>query len=226
VKKHTSILLAACLLVGAAGGPAFAQQKPTDTDKTAEQAARQVEAGARAAQKVAEEARQADEARAAAVTPLEVAVVIARYQGEKKLSSLPYTLSVNAGVNRQPTRLRMGGAVPMPTMTPPTTPDGKPLPGGAAVMPIQYVDVGTNIDSNARPLPDGRFEVYISIEDKSVASGAQPQASAVAAVPFVRTFQTVNTLILRDGQTRQFSAAADRVTGEVVKVEVTLHVVK
>ena len=33
-------------------------------------------------------------------------------------------------------------------------------------------------------------------------------------------------LVLRDGQTRQFTAAADRITGEVVKVDVTLKVVK
>jgi hypothetical protein len=35
-----------------------------------------------------------------------------------------------------------------------------------------------------------------------------------------------NNLVLRDGQTRQFTAATDRVTGEVVKVDVTLRVVK
>ena len=34
------------------------------------------------------------------------------------------------------------------------------------------------------------------------------------------------TLVLRDGQTRQFSAATDRVNGEVVRIEVTLRVVK
>jgi hypothetical protein len=122
----------------------------------------------------------------------------------------------------------MGGSVPMPTITPPAGPEGKPIPGAgvAPVLPVQYMDVGTNIDSNARPLPDGRFEVFVSIEDKSVATGAQPQASTVTALPFVRTFQTSNTLILRDGQTRQFTTAADRVTGETIKVEVALHVVK
>jgi hypothetical protein len=49
------------------------------------------------------------------VTPLEVAVVIARYQGEKKLSSLPYTLSVNCRSQPPANALRMGGAVPMPS---------------------------------------------------------------------------------------------------------------
>jgi hypothetical protein len=118
----------------------------------------------------------------------------------------------------------MGGAVPMPTMAPPTTPDGKPLPTGVLAGPVQYMDVGTNIDSNARPLPDGRFEVFVSIEDKSVATAGQ--VAPMSTMPFVRTFQTSNYLVLRDGQTRQYTAAADRVTGEVIKVDVTLRVVK
>jgi hypothetical protein len=217
VKKQTSIVLAGFLLVG--GARAFAQQNGAD------QAGRQAEAVARAAQKVAEEAKQADEARAAAVNPVDVEVVIARYQGEKKLSSLPYTLSVTPTPNRAPTRLRMGGAVPMPSMAPPIGPDGKPVGPVVAGGPVQYMDVGTNIDSGVRQLPDGRFEVFVSVEDKWVVTAAQTP-SAISALPFVRSFQTSNTLVMRDGQTRQFTAAADRVTGEIIKVEVTLKVVK
>jgi hypothetical protein len=88
------------------------------------------------------------------------------------------------------------------------------------------MDVGTNIDSGVRPLPDGRFEVFVSVEDKWVVNAAQSSGAGAATLPFVRSFQTSNTLVMRDGQTRQFTTAADRVTGEVVKVEVTLRVVK
>ena len=63
----------------------------------------------------------------------------------------------------------------------------------------------------------------MSIEDKAMASSAQPPGSVV---PFVRTFLTSNSLILKDGQSRQYTTAADRVTGELVKVDVTLKVVK
>ena len=225
MKKHTWILVAACLVTAGVAVPAFAsasaqatadkQQKPNDTN-AADQAAQQAEAVARAVQKVADGGN---------VIPIDVEIVIARYQGDKKLGSLPYTLNVNASAQRFPTRLRMGGAVPMPTMAPATMSDGKPLPvvGGG---PVQYVDVGTNIDSNARPLPDGRFEVFVSVEDKWVATAPQAVQSPLSSLPFVRSFQTSNTLVLRDGQTRQFTTAADRVTGEVVKVEVTLKVVK
>jgi hypothetical protein len=42
----------------------------------------------------------------------------------------------------------------------------------------------------------------------------------------LRTFQVSNSVVLRDGQTRQFTAATDRVSGEIVRIDVTLRVVK
>ena len=46
-------------------------------------------------------------------------------------------------------------------------------------------------------------------------------------LPVISTFQgEQQRCVLRDGQTRQFTAAADRITGEVVKVDVTLKVAK
>jgi hypothetical protein len=42
----------------------------------------------------------------------------------------------------------------------------------------------------------------------------------------LRTFQTTNNLILRDGQIRQFAAATDPVNGQLVKIGVTLKVEK
>ena len=77
---------------------------------------------------------------AAPVTPLKVSVVVSRFQGEKKLSSLPYTLSVNAGSRAT---LRMGAKVPVMMMMTANMP--KDLPQGG---PVQYQDVGTSIDCN------------------------------------------------------------------------------
>ena len=48
------------------------------------------------------------------VVPLKVQVVISRYQGEKKVSSMPYNLSMNAG-NRA--NLRMGAKIPVMMIT-------------------------------------------------------------------------------------------------------------
>jgi hypothetical protein len=218
-----------------------AQEKP----KTAtEMAAEQAEAVARAQQKVAAEADKArrDEQlrlerevreKRDRIVPLDIEIVISRYQGDKKVSSLPYELTVNAiyqyvdRLDDAPlTSLRMGGQVPLPTMAPVVGPDGKPLSGlpqGGG--PVQYKDVGTYIDARGRWLDStpGSFEVSISVQEDAVAT---PQGAPATALPVIRTFRASNNLVLRDGQTRQFTAGADRITGEVVKVDVTLKVAK
>jgi hypothetical protein len=48
------------------------------------------------------------------VVPLKVDIVLSRYQGDKKISSLPFTLLVNTG---NATSLRMGVDVPSGTTT-------------------------------------------------------------------------------------------------------------
>ena len=245
--------LGVAVLVIALGGPAYAQQKPaTADDKAAAEKAmddalkrgvEMAEAMARAQRKVAEEAEAAERARRerqdavqaekqGRVVPLDVEIVISRYQGDKKISSLPYSLTVNAPyrytgrLDQAPlTQLRMGGQVALPTMAPAVGPDGKPFSGITGGGPVQYKEIGTSIDARGRWLdsPAGSFEVWISVQEDAVAT---PQGASATTLPVIRTFRASNNLVLRDGQTRQFSAAADRITGEVVKVDVTLKVAK
>ncbi len=237
----------------ALGAPVMAQQASEDARKKAEaqrkaeeegrqnlnkQAAEQAEAVARASQKVAEEAAakaRADEQRRQAeaqrTIPLDIEIVVSRYQGDKKVSSLPYTLVVNAvrkiTANQEPmTRLRMGGKIPVPMVATPVDADGKPVGAVFAGGPVQYQDIGTRIDCGARTLDDGRFEVYITVDDTAIAPAAQSSGATAGGPPAIRTFQATNTLTMRDGQTRQFTAAADRVTGEIVRIDVTVRVSK
>ena len=232
-----ALVLAAVVSLDAQQQPATAAEKEAAEQKAAAEmmakmAAAQAEAVARAQQKVAEEARRADIERARAaeakmneLIPVEVEVVISRYRGEKKISSLPYFLAVNAGERSQPTKLRMGANVPVPstTFSPLATADGKPA---SPLVSYNYRDVGTNIDCSARPLGDGRFAVYVNVGERSVVEPPATCNSNAGCAPVIRNFESENNLVLRDGQTRQFTAAADRITGEVVKVDVTLKVVK
>jgi len=140
---------------------------------------------------------------------------------------LPYTLSVNAGSRAT---LRMGAKVPVMMITAPTTPfkgaDGNAVP---AVGPVQYRDVGTNIDCIVmRPTEDGRFQVELTFDDSSVyGEGLAPGTNAPAAGnPSFRSFRASDSLMLKDGQTAQFTTATDKVSGDVIKVDVTLTVVK
>ena len=136
------------------------------------------------------------------LTSLKVQVVLSRYEGDKKISSHPYILAVTAN-QPQGVNLRMGSQVPVPTG--PET--------------IEYKNVGTNIECAASSTDDGRFQVQVQIEDSSVMERRSDFP------PTLRTFATTNTLVLKDGQTAQFTAA-DKMTGEVVRVDITMTVEK
>jgi hypothetical protein len=166
-------------------------------------------------------ATHAQEKAPAVVTPLKMQIVISRYQGEKKISSMPFTLSVNAGSGRA--NLRMGTRIPV-VMVSPVVVDGQKMPTAG---PIQYQDVGTNIDCAAMMLDDGRFRVEISVDDTSVYPDDQAKSGgASSGNPSFRSFKAAESMVLKEGQTTQFTTATDKVTGEVVKVDVTLTVVR
>jgi hypothetical protein len=155
------------------------------------------------------------------VTPLDIEVVISRFQGDKKISSLPYSFSVNA--NGPETSLNMGTEVPVPNNV--FAGGDKP---GAPLRSFNYRSVGTSITASATSTADARFELRLWIDDSSVYTSADNKQNdpILAEMPVFRNFKSRNNLLLRDGQTRQYTAATDRVSGEVVKVDVTLRIVK
>ena len=153
------------------------------------------------------------------ITPLRIQVVIARYQGEKRVSSLPYTLSINAqNTGRTVGQIRMGADIPIRAEG--AAADSKT--GG-----VNYDQVGTQIDCIVRLVPDGRYALELSVSDKTVyADGDGEKLSSPSLLPTFRSFRATNSVLLRDGQSTQFTAATDRLTGDVVRVDVTLHVIK
>jgi hypothetical protein len=151
------------------------------------------------------------------IIPLKVTIVISRVQGEKKTASLPFTLSVNT--NDQRTQLRMGADVPLPM-----TGVG---PTASTPVSYSYKSIGTNIDCGADTLEDGRYRLLLTITDSQVFSDATNNAATtVRGVPSYQSFTTTTPVILRDGQSAQFTTATDKLSGELVKVDVTLNVIK
>lgn len=153
-----------------------------------------------------------------ALIPLKLQVVFSRYLGEKKVSSLPYSLTVNA--DGRPARLRMGIQIPVQTMA-----NNTPT--------VQFKDATNNVDCAAEAMEDGRFKLSCQVEQSSLysAEGARPFAPAATDpstvhTPLLRTFRSEAELLLRDGQTTQYTAATDPVSGELLKIEVTLNVIK
>jgi hypothetical protein len=161
---------------------------------------------------------------------LSVEILVMRFQGEKKVSSLPYTLAVNANsftgsAGGGVAQLRMGANVPVPSLVAPK--DNPAGPAGPMPGPVNYQDVGTNIDCNAQRMDDGSFQLRISVQDTSVYTNIQDKTTpTVGEMPLFRKFSSTNMLVLSNGQTREFTAATDRVSGEIVRVSVTLRVVK
>jgi hypothetical protein len=157
-------------------------------------------------------------------TTLKVQVVLSRFQGDKKISSLPYTLTLTtdpARLNSGHANLRLGTQVPITTMTRQGS-DEK-----AALVPsVQYRDVGTNIDCNVTGFDDGRYKLQLSVEDSSVDTGPGNSGGANSSHPTFRSFRTDETMLLRDGQSVQYSTATDKVSSDVWKVDVTLTIVK
>jgi hypothetical protein len=73
----------------------------------------------------------------------------------------------------------------------------------------------------------GQYKMEINVDDNNLSSSSQIQgASTLPGVPIFRTFSTGGTLILRDGQPSQLTTAADPITGETMRVDVTLTVLK
>lgn len=170
---------------------------------------------------------KADLAAASAVIPVKVNVVISEYEGAKKVSILPYTLSAFASQlqGRYRSSLRMGLSVPITY--------GSNQAG-------QYKDVGTDIDCDIKPMEDNLFQVSVSLRRSSVYSPSSGEAKAAeeqlplvsrqsvirASYPIFGQFNATFNAVLRDGQTKESTVATDPVSGHVIKVDVTLHVVK
>jgi hypothetical protein len=147
-------------------------------------------------------------------TQAKVDVVLTRFQGDKKVSSLPFTLYTYSGGHQ--TSMRMGVDVPMNY-------------GGGN---ISYRNVGTSIDCQLTPRNnDGMYVLTISIQDSSAFSPDADPSSKLADLnltrpPSLRSFTFSDTLQMRDGQTLQFASATDKISGEVLKTDVTLTIVK
>ncbi|HLQ78862.1 MAG TPA: hypothetical protein VK210_16005 [Terriglobia bacterium] len=139
--------------------------------------------------------------------PVKIQIVISRYDGDRKISSLPFTLlaTANGGNNCS---LRIGAQVPVPTTA------------GA----YTYQSVGTDIDCRIAT-EAGRYKLDLTINDKSVIEArttTPAAASAAQSAPSFRSFTYNNSISMKEGETKQFVSAADKSNGEAVKVDVTL----
>ena len=155
------------------------------------------------------------------MVPLKVDLVVTRQMGDKKISSMPYSMWVTANAPGS-TRLRMGVQVPIVQTVFGSESKEKGEAGSVPQRSYTYRDIGANIDATATTGPDDRYRLSITLND----TGLHEKADSATGAPMIRNFSSSFQLLLRDKQTATYSSATDPATGEVLKVDVTLTVLK
>lgn len=151
---------------------------------------------------------------------LKVQVVFTEYEGDKKLKSLPYSLLVTTHTRDTwpEAKIRVGSRVPVYT--------------GSEHGSVTYMDVGTNIDCRAEAIAEGQYRIYLNLErswvegDVPVVVEKATPPQAFFRQPVVRQYRTELSPILKDGQSVETSLATDPLSGKIVKLEVSVSVVK
>lgn len=149
---------------------------------------------------------------------LRVDIVLTEYNGDKKISSLPYTLYAASRLGAGAASLRMGVRVPVPVAT-----------GNNGS--YNYLNVGTDIDCRASNLDDNFYELYINVDRSSIYTATQTppggaQIHPLPDTPVILNFNSHFDIALRDGETKEGTSATDPLSGNVLKISVTLHVLK
>lgn len=164
------------------------------------------------------------------LSSLKVQVVFSEYEGEKKLKSLPYSFLVTTHTRESwpEAKIRVGSRVPVYV--------GSSTTSGS----MTYMDVGTNIDCRAEAVKQGEFRIILNLERSWVegdvmvpvekapttqSGGGESHASQFRE-PIIRQYRAELSPLLKEGQSFETSLATDPLSGRVMKVEVSISVLK
>jgi hypothetical protein len=149
--------------------------------------------------------------------PIKVQVVFSEYDGDKKVSSMPYTfvaVTDEKVSGRYHTSLRTGVRIPVEV--------------GGADQKTNYMDVGSNIDCSIWSTDDDRYILYLVFERSALysAEDKQPATHPAGQPPLVRQFKASVNTILRDGQTTESVVSTDPLNGHSLHVSTTINAIK
>jgi hypothetical protein len=154
--------------------------------------------------------------------PVKVQIVFSEYDGEKKISSMPYSFIAitdeKLGGGYYSTSLRTGVRIPLEI-------DSKD-------QKATYMDVGSNIDCGIRTTDDNRYHLYMVFERSALypTVGAQDDnlqtSRPFGQPPLVRQFKASENMILKDGQTSESVVSTDPLNGHSLHISVTINLLK
>ncbi|MGO9641025.1 MAG: hypothetical protein ACLP1Y_06965 [Candidatus Acidiferrales bacterium] len=147
---------------------------------------------------------------------LRLQVVLTQYDGDKKISSLPYVLHISDSKNERAS-LRIGLRIPVANVSKDEQ--------------ITYVDTGTNIDCHLLDKAGDLYSIEVTADrswpvvssSADNTAGSTPANLSFGTRPIIQQFRAQIDAVLRDGQTVTSTVATDPVTGRVIKMEVTLN---
>jgi hypothetical protein len=133
-----------------------------------------------------------------------------RLRGESTTATRPYTVALHADAGQA--RVFVGAQVPI------TVSDKD----GLATM---IKSAGVEARVSVATLPDGRYRLDAKFEEDSLlATGAGTEATTAGGNPILQAAKGQSKLTLREGETVPFASAVDPVTGDVVRVDLTVTV--
>lgn len=148
---------------------------------------------------------------------VKVMIVFTEFDGEKKISSMPYSFVSYADEKDRPgTSIRDGVRIPIEI-------DNKDYK-------TTYLDVGSNIDCRVVVDDDGRFRLNLILEHSALypnrSSEGERLVSQPNGQPLIRAFRTNQNFILKDGQTVESVLSTDPFSGHNLHVSITINTQK
>ena len=151
---------------------------------------------------------------------VKVQIVVSEYDGEKKVSSMPYSFISIADEKtggHSNTSLRTGVRIPIEI-------DGKD-------QKTTYFDMGSNIDCDISTADDDRYHVHLFFERSTLYPGGRAQDEKVQTPrtntqPLIRQFKSSVNMILKDGQTSESVVSTDPLNGHTLRMSVAINVMK
>jgi hypothetical protein len=155
------------------------------------------------------------------IIPVKLTLVLTEFDGEKKVSSLPYVILLNSdpsGHVSYSSFMRIGVRVP--------------VAGTGKEGQSTFFDVGSNIDSGVQAEEDGRFTVRLNFERSSLYFQGRGDEKGVLKTaetgqPYIPTIRAQSLLVtVKDGQSLEVLTATDPMNGHVFRLSLTLNVQK